>query len=271
MKTTNQFFTVIALLLLLNTSYVFSQDTQQRPQYVTVTTLHWNMDNTDDDWEAVEKEYLDKVTMNNEYVIMAGFFVHRWTDDNTELKYIQVFKDWDAIDKATNRNAELEKAAWPDEKAREAFLKKQSNFYSVYHSDEIYFTMPNAKLMTDKPTKDMIFYYQTTHFAFPENGSAEEFGALHKEYVDNVIKKNTTIKGYYPHRHAWGSDKTEFMQGFMVDSMDDLENLNETNNALFNEHWKDEATRKAFGEKMRKYFTGVHGDKIYTAIAGLSK
>ncbi len=272
MKTTHQFFAVIALLLLLNTSYVFSQDTQQRPQYVTVTTLHWNMDYTgDDDWEAVEKEYLEKVTMKNEHVLMAGFHVHRWTADNTELKYAQVFKDWDAIDKATKRNAELEKAAWPDEKNREAFLKKQDNFYSVNHSDEIYATMDNAKLMPDKPTKDMIFYYQTTHFAFPEDGSPDEFGALHKEYIDNVVKKNTSIKAYYPHRHAWGADRTEFKQGYMLESMDDLEKLNETNDALFNAHWKDEASRKAFGKKMGKYFTGVHSDEIYTAIAGLSK
>ena len=272
MKSTNQFFAVIALLLLFNTSNVLSQDTQQRPQYVTVTTLHWNMDYTGDaDWEAVEKEYLDKVTMKNEHVVMAGFFVHRWTADNTELKYIQVFKDWDAINKASLRNAELEKQAWPDEKARTAFMKKQSDFYSVNHSDEIYFTMDNAKLMTDKPTKDMIFYYQTTHFAFPEDGTVEEFGALHKEYVDNVIKKNETIKGYYPHRHAWGADRTEFMQGFMLDSMDDLENLSDTNNTLFDAHWKDEESRKAFGKKMGKYFTGVHNDEIYTAIAALSK
>jgi hypothetical protein len=271
MKTTNQFFAVIALLLLLNTSYGFSQDTPQRPQYVTVTTMHWNMDNTDDDWEAVEKEYLDKVTMKNEHVIMAGFFVHRWTADNTELKYMQVFKDWDAIDKAGERNAELEKLAWPDEKTREAFLKKQGAFYSVHHSDEIYATMDNAKLMGEKPTKDMIFYYQTTHFAFPEDGTNIEFGALHKEYVDNVIKKNISIKGYYPHRHAWGADRTEFKQAYLLDSMDDLEKLNETNGALFNAHWKDEASRKAFGEKMSKYYTSVHSDEIYTAIAALSK
>lgn len=273
MKTTNNFFAVIALLLLLNTSYVFSQDDeQQRPQYVTVTTMHWNMDyDGDDDWEAIEKEYLKKVTMKNEHVLMAGFFLHRWTADNTELKYIQVFKDWNAINKASERNEELAKAAWPDEKEREAFFKKQSSFYSVHHSDEIYFTMANAKLMKEKPTKDMIFYYQTTHFAFPEDGSVEEFAALHKEYIDNVIKKNETVKGYYPHRHAWGADRTEFMQGYMLDSMDDLEKLNETNAALFNAHWKDEEARKAFGKKMSKYFTGVHKDEIYTAIAGLSK
>lgn len=273
MKTTNNFFAVIVLLLLLNASYVFSQDdAQQRPQYVVVTTLHWNMDyDGDDDWETVEKEYLDKVTMKNEHVLMAGFFVHRWTADNTELKYIQLFKDWNAIDAAAERNTELEKVAWPDEKTREAFFKKQGDFYSVHHSDEIYYTMPNAKLMSEKATKDMIFYYQTTHFAFPKDGSTEELVALQKEYADNVIMKNTTIKGYYPHRHAWGADRTEFMRGFMLDSMDDLENLNETNAELFNAHWTDEASRKAFGEKISKYFTGVHSDEIYTAIANLSK
>ena len=270
MKTINRIFVVLTLMLLLNTSFVSAQD-NQRAQYITVTTLHRNLDNNDPNWKDVEKEYFQKVTMKNEYILGSGFYLHRWTPDNTEIKYVQVYANWDAIEKAAARSAELEKEARPDEKTREAFLKKQRSFYTANHSDEIYATMANAKIPSTKMTEDKILYLQTQHFAFPENGSAEEFNALHKEYVDNVIKKNNSILGYYPNRHAWGADRTEFVQAFLVNSVNDLENLSDTNNALFEAHWKDEASRKAFGEKMRKYFTGKHGDAIFTAIADLDK
>ena len=57
---------------------------------------------TEDSWEDIEKEYLNKVTMKNEYVMGSGFFVHRWTADNSELRYVQVFANWEAIDKAVH-------------------------------------------------------------------------------------------------------------------------------------------------------------------------
>ena len=65
MKTTNRLFTAImATLLLLNTTAILAQDeAPQGPEYVTITTMHWNMDMKDfkmDEWKAIEKEFLDK-------------------------------------------------------------------------------------------------------------------------------------------------------------------------------------------------------------------
>ena len=274
MKTTNQFFTLVfTLVLLSNTFAAFAQDAPTGPAYVVVTTLHWNMDyeNYDDaKWEAVEKEYLDKVTMKNEHIMSSSVYLHRYTADNSELLSVATYASWDAIDKAGDRNGELEKAAWPDENARKAFFKKRNAYYAYEHSDEIYATIPGAKLPVDR-TKDYIMYVRKSHFAYPEDGSREEFKTLRMEGVENVINKNEYIKGYFPNVHAWGADRTEFTEAFYYESMADMEKSQARAGELAKAAWPDENARKERGKKMAKYFTGVHGDYIYMLLASLSK
>lgn len=272
MKTINRFFMVLAITLLLCNTSTFAQE-QTRPEFLTVTTMHWNMDNKDfkmDEWKAVEKEYLDKITMKNEHVSGASYYLHRMTPDNTELLYVRSYPSWEAVGKAAARNAELAKEAWPDGKARNDFFEKKDAYYSVNHSDEIYATMPNAKPMATLPTKDMICYVRKGHFAYGE-GTDEEFDAMGKEYFDNVTNKNEYIKAYYPAAHAWGSDRTEFVEAFFLDSLADLDKMFDKDTELYEAHWKDEASRKADEEKSAKYFDGRHGDYIYTYVAGLAK
>ena len=162
MKTTNQLFTaIVVMLLLLNTNATFAQDeAPKRPEYITVTKMFWskNYDASPDEWKAVEKEYMDKVTKKNENIIGAGYYTHLLTENSNEVLYVQSYPNWEAIDKAGARNSELEKEAWPDEDARKAFLEKMNSAFSIYHSDEIYATMPGAKFMAEEPTKDMILY-----------------------------------------------------------------------------------------------------------------
>ena len=43
------------------------------------------------------------------------------------------------------------------------------------------------------------------------------------------------------------------------------------NGELFKEHWTTEEARDAFGDKSSKYYTGVHGDRVYSSVFGLSK
>ncbi len=274
MKTTNQFFTLLfTLVLLSNTFSAFAQDAPARPAYVVATTLHWNMDYEDfdqDEWEAVEKEYLDKVTMKNEYIMGATVYLHRYTADNSELLNVATYASWEDIDKAADRSEELEKAAWPNENARKAFLKKQNAYYAGEHSDEIYAPLDGAKLPGDT-TKDYIMYVRKSHFAFPEDGSLEEFNELRMEGVEKTINKNEYIKAYYPNVHAWGANKTEFTEAYYVESMGDIEKSQDRSNELAKAAWPDENARKERGEKMAKYFTGVHGDYIYTIVSGLTK
>ncbi len=274
MKTTNHYLIAVVTLLLFSTTIFVHYDGPQRPVYVAVTTMHWDMDNDNydmEEWIALEKEYLDKVTKKNELIMGAGFYTHRYTPDNTELIYVQTYASWEDIDKSGDRNGELEKEAWPDDEARKAYFKKRNSYYSPLHSDEIYATMSGAKLMTEAPGDDMILYVRKSHFDYPEDGTFKEFKELRDEYIEKVIHKNELIRAYYPNAHSWGSDRTEYVEGFIVNSMADLDKLSERNWELVKEAWPDEETRKEMGKKASKYYTGVHGDYIYTLVEQLSK
>lgn len=274
MKTTNRFFTAMLAILLLSTTTVLAQDEPKRPEYVIMTIMHWNMDMKDfkmDAWKAVEKEYLDKVTKKNEHIVAAGFYLHNISADNSELIYVEAYPDWNAIDLATKRNAELAKEAWADEAERKAFFKKQGAYYADYHSDEIYATMPNAKILSEEPKDKMIVHLRTTHLAFPEDGSGDEFMKTFTEYVENVTHKNEHIKAYYPMMHAYGSDRRQFVEATFLNGLADLDNMFERDRELFNEHWSDEASKKEMNEKASKYFTGFHSDAIYSVVPELRK
>ncbi len=275
MKTVRIKLLIVVLLFLVSSLTIFSQEENKRPKYITVTTGHWNMDyeNFDKDkWIAVEKEFLDNVTKKNEHLLGSYVYLHRYTPDNSEIIFVNAYPSWEAIEKSNKRTGELVKEYWPDEAKRKAYFKKKDSYYTMDHSDEIYVPIGKAKqLKPEDANKELIWLVVKSHFAFPEDGTKEEFESLTNEYIDNVIKKNDKVKGYFQHAHAWGSDKTEFLRVFAVESMDDLDKLGKMNNDLFKAYKPDEAKRKEFGKKTKKYFTSIHGDFIYTSVPELSK
>ena len=94
MRNLQFYFLVCCLCLSLQ---LFAQGEEERPEFIVATTMHWNMDQEDysfDEWKAVEKEYLDKVVMKNELIAGASFFMHKFTEDNSEIMYVQVFNTW---------------------------------------------------------------------------------------------------------------------------------------------------------------------------------
>lgn len=276
MKTTNRFFTaIVVMLLLFSTATISAQDdAPKRPEYITVTKNHWNMDKENfkmSEWKAAAKEYHEKVTMKNEFIMGASTYMHNMTPDNTEILNVQVFANWEDIGKFGKRNGELEKEAWPDETQRKAFLKNLGSYYANEHSDEIYAPMSGAKFMKEKPTKDMVTYIRKSHFAFPEDGSMEEFEKLRMEGNAGIVQKNEHIKAYYPNVHAWGSDKTEYIEVFFLDSLADLDKMFDRSDELMKEAFPDNEENRAKGKAWRSYFTGVHGDYVYTFIHDLTK
>ncbi|MBT8184150.1 MAG: hypothetical protein KJN76_04875, partial [Eudoraea sp.] len=64
---------------------------------------------------------------------------------------------------------------------------------------------------------------------------------------------------------------TEFVEGYIVNNMTDLDKMYEKNNELFDAHWTTEEGKKKMAEMTEKYFTGIHGDAIYTIVPELSK
>ena len=271
MKAKNILISLIATLAIASSLVVRAQD---RPVYLTATTLHWNMDMKDfsmDDWKAIEKEYFGKVIRKNDFILTSNVLLHYFTADNSEIIFVFGYKSWDDIDKAEERNAELEKEAWPDEAQRKAFLKKEAAYYTHKHSDEIYSTLDGAKLFAEKPTEELVYYVRKMHMAFPEDGTTEEIQALRKEYLENVIDKNHYILAYYPSRHAWGSDGRDILEVFVVKDLGELEKSFDESQKLVKAHWPDENKRKEFFEKLGKYTTGWHGDYVYHQVPELTK
>jgi len=274
MKKTNHLFAAITAIFLLCSANVISQEEEapKRPKYVAVTTIHWNMDYQGfdmDTWKSVEKEYYDKVTAKNELIMGSGLYMHRFTPDNRELIAVNTYESWEAIEKATERTGELVKEGWPDEDERKAYFKKRNAYYSNFHADEIYSTMKHAKPYGGGDAE--ILLLRTSHFKFPQDGSNDEFMETFKEYAENVLHKNEFIQGYYPNSHFYGADGTEFVEGFVVNTMADLDKLYEKNDELFDAHWTTDEGKKKMGEMRDKYFTGLHGEAIFTIVSELSK
>lgn len=260
MKTTNRFFIALATMILFGMSS-FSQE-NERPMYVTVTTMYWNneSDMTNEEWVAGEKEYMEKVTKKNEHIIWSGYATHLMTPNSNEVLYAQTYASWDAIDKAADRNTELEKEAWPDEASRRAFLTKMNSAYKIYHSDEIYATLPGAKQLSGELPDGAIVYIRKNKRAFPEDGSGEEYRNLRKKMLENVINKNDFLRAYYPSQHAYGSDRRDFIEIFYLNSLADLDKAFDKNEELMKNAFTEEEA-KAMG----KYFSG-HGDYVYSII-----
>lgn len=273
MKKTNKLLTLLLGVILLSFGLSSAQE-KEKPMYLTVTTMHWNMDQEDfsmKNWKTVEKEFLDKVTAKNEYIIATNYGLHHMTADNSELVYVQLYKSWGDIEKAGDRNGELINAAWPDEAKREAYFKKRNNYYADKHSDEIYVTMSGAKPRAESSDKPVLFYVRKSHFAFPDDGSNKEFKELRDAFLKGVTHKNQYIKGYYPYVHAWGSDKRDYIEVFVVDSLADLEKAFDEQSRLNKARFTDEEKQKEEGKKAGKYFTGFHADYVYKSVPELAK
>jgi hypothetical protein len=87
--------------------------------------------------DAILKEYFTKVTMKNEFVLHQSQMNHFFTDDSREFVTITEYAKLGDIEKAFDRDNELERQAWPDGQKREQFMNKM-NSYFTYHKDAIF-------------------------------------------------------------------------------------------------------------------------------------
>src|SRR5215831_3087068 len=110
------------VFFLLGTFLLIAQQQPVEKTYlVTVTTFHRNsnLENfSKDDWKKLEMEYHDKVTKQNPFVVGQEVLTHLISPDNTEILLVRAYNNWEDIEKEDNKEEELIKAAWPDEKNR---------------------------------------------------------------------------------------------------------------------------------------------------------
>jgi len=267
MKSIKNLLLGMFVLSILLTSKSYSQEAEKeefKPAYLVVTTVHRSSDPDVDfsDWKETEKEYFDKVTMKNDLILGYGVYMHYFTPDDSEIKLVTVYKNWEDINNASEVTNKLVEEGWPDEEARKAFFEKQNSYYSSHHSDEIYATTPFSKPTKLDGEKPLIFYVKVN-----KRGKG---GSGFKEYYENVTMKNDYVKGYYTHMHRWGANSNEAIEAFAFESLGDIEKAFEEDRRLAEEHWPDEEKRKEFFEGYSKLFAG-HGDYIYSNVPELAK
>lgn len=257
---------VLRLLILtfLFSIGMFAQE-DQKPVFITVTTLHRNLDTDRKDWKQTEQEYFDKVTSKNDLIIGSEILNHYFTENSSEVLLVSVFKTWEDIEKANEVSDELIKKGWPDEKIRKEFFDKYNTYYSKMHSDEIYSSIAGTKEFKATSKEPMIVYVRKSQLSL--NGQGKGL----KEYNEKITMNNPYIKGYYPNRHAWGSDSRDFLEAYYYDSLSDLEKSSDKQNELIKTAWPKEEDRKVFFDGLNLAFTGIHGDFIYHNEPTLSK
>ena len=263
-KSRNLVLGMLILTLLLSIKLHAQED--PKPVFVTVTTLHRNLDTDRKDWKQTEQEYFDKVTSKNDLIIGSELLNHYYTENSSEVLLVSVFKTWEDIEKANDISNDLIKKGWPDEKARKAFFDKYTSYYGPMHSDEIYTTVAaGTKDLKTTSKEPMIVYIRKSQMSL--NGQGKGL----KEFNEKVTLNNPYIKAYYPHRHSWGSDSRDFLEAYLYDSLSDLEKANDKQNELIQLAWPKEEERKAFFAELNKAFTGIHGDYLYHNEPTLSK
>lgn len=264
-KTKNLAMGVIVLMIFVGAK--ISAQEKEKPVFITFTTLHRSLDAKAKDWKASEQEYFDKVTKKNDLIIGSEILTHYYTADNTEIILVNVYKTWEDIEKANDVTNELIKKAWPEEKARKAFFDKYESYYTPIHSDEIYesLTSIGEKAYKDETKKPMIVYIRKSEINMAGKGKNA------KEFNEKITLKDPYIKAYYPFRHSWGSNSTDFMEAFFYDSMADLEKSSEKIDELIKSTWPNEKDANAFFDELDKSFTGKHSDYIYRNVPSLSK
>jgi len=264
---------LLLLAFFISPTFNAQEKADKKATIMIVTKVHWNFENSDgspDDWKATEKEWYDKVTSKNEYILGANFLSHYFTADNSEAIWVSTYENWDAIEKANKRTNELIEEGWPDEAARDAFMNKQSSYYTGQHSDEIYAILDGTRPLTEMPTEPLVYYARISHLAGPEDGSVEEMKELHTQYLENVTYKNSYVKGYYVYRHMWGGNNLEFTEVYAVGSLCDVEQAFDEDQKLMDAAWSEDE-QKAFNEKYGKYWTGFHGDFLWRNFPFLMK
>lgn len=261
------FFSLGMLILTFFLSMDIHAQDPPKPVFITMTTLHRNLNTDGKDWKATEQEYFDKVTSKNDLIIGSEILTHYYTANSSEVVLVNVFKNWEDIEKSNDISDDLVKKAWPDEKARTAFFDKRNSYYMPMHSDEIYSSIGTIGQKDFKPTtKDpMIIYIRKSQLSMSGKGKGM------KEYNEKVTFKDPYIKGYYPFRHSWGSDSRDFMEAYYYDSFSDIEKSNLKQDELAKEAWPKETDSKAFFDQMKLAFTGIHGDYIYHNLPSASK
>ena len=88
------------------------------------------------------KEFNDKVTMKNPFI--KAYYPHRhaWGSDSREFVEAFLFDSMSDMEKSSDKDDELIKAAWPKEADKKAFFDELKKSFTGLHGDYVYHNEP---------------------------------------------------------------------------------------------------------------------------------
>ncbi len=121
-----------------------AQTDSSRVVYIQKLYRAYPDDGTTEEYEALNKEYLEKVTHKNPHLIAFYPMQHGWGADNREVVHVYILRSFSDLGELNKAWDSLEAAAWPDEAKRKAFFKKYDRYFNGHHGDYIYSSMPGV-------------------------------------------------------------------------------------------------------------------------------
>jgi hypothetical protein len=111
--------------------------------YVTQTTARIEVPEggSESEFWKMHNEYFTKVIAKSKLVVHYNSYRHSYGSMGRSMVLLIEFANWgDIMQFNSEERGMLEKAAWPDEAARKAFLSTYNGYMDPYHKDEIYVT-----------------------------------------------------------------------------------------------------------------------------------
>jgi hypothetical protein len=169
---------------------------------------------------------------------------------------------------AEAKTEELEKAAWPDEKGRQAKFSR-SFAYMNQHSDKIFSAAPGMVKESAASNEERIYNLQTRFMKYNPDGKRAIRDSINKVIFQNVTMKNYLMLSERHMVHYYTGDSREYMVLTEYKSLTDMQTAlpksEEIGKAAFTEKQS-----KDMSSALRTYYSH-HGDKLFTSIPGLRK
>jgi len=123
--------------------FMEAKETEPMIYYVRVSHTATPDDAGDDEMKDLHTEFLENVTYKNDHVKAYYLNRHMWGADSRQMTEVFVVNSLADIEASFDKNTELINAHWPDEDARKAFFEKYSRFWTGWHGDFVFQSVPD--------------------------------------------------------------------------------------------------------------------------------
>ncbi len=142
-KTFSSVMMAVAIMMMMPAG-VSAQNNQPPLNTVNMQKLKmkWPEKGTMSQRDSLIAIYNENVTKKNEYILSHREYSHWFTADNKDYIIMEEYKDFTAMEKSFEKNTELEKQAWPDEKKRKEFMDAMNAYFEDWHGDMVFRSNP---------------------------------------------------------------------------------------------------------------------------------